>query len=300
MGIKLRTFFQLVRIPAVFSSLSNVYAGFWIGGGNASFSSLGLGMAAAGLFLMAGMALNDIADFKVDKLERPNRPLPSGAMSLSRAWILSLGMMVLGLLCQWRANPVSALVGVCLIAAVFLYNFLLKGTMLGSASMGLCRALNLLCGVSLSFSSPRQLLAMPWTAMLSVVSLFLYVAIVTYLARDEVKGNSFLRIRIFFGGLALWSMAWMGSAIYFHSLISVLLLAVLLLQLRFLHPALNALWRDKGSAPATGKTVGAMLRTMSCTDCIGMLAAGADPIMALLTLGFMLPGPFLARRFYST
>jgi len=300
MDKKLRTFFQLVRIPAVFSSLSNVYAGFWIGGGKASYTSLGLGMAAAGLFLMAGMALNDIADFKVDKMERPNRPLPSGAMSLSRAWILSLGMLALGLLFQWRANPVSAMVGMCLIVAVFLYNFLLKGTILGSASMGLCRALNLLGGVALNFSSPTQILAMPWTAALAVLSLFLYVALVTYLARDEVKGNSFLRTRIFFAGLAFWSMAWMGFAIHGYSLTSVLLLAVLLLHLRILHPALNALWREKGSAPATGKTVGAMLRTMPFTDSIGMLVAGANPVMALLTLGFLLPGPFLAKRFYST
>jgi 4-hydroxybenzoate polyprenyltransferase len=131
--VKLRSFLQLVRIPTVFSSLGNAYAGFWIGGGSAGFSAALLGMLAAGLYLMAGMALNDIADFRIDKGERPDRPLPSGAVSRSAAWILSLGMMGLGLACQWLANPVSAVMGFFLVAAIFLYNFGLKKTFLGPA-----------------------------------------------------------------------------------------------------------------------------------------------------------------------
>src|SRR3954467_15599367 len=121
----LKSFFQLVRIPTVFSAFSNAYAGYWIGGGAASPKALFLGMAAAGLYLMAGMALNDIADYKVDKKERVDRPLPSGAISLPSAWLISIAMLALALACQWIANPVAAVIGVLLILAIFLYNFLL-------------------------------------------------------------------------------------------------------------------------------------------------------------------------------
>src|SRR4051812_29968491 len=124
----IKSFFQLVRIPTIFSAFSNAYAGYWMGremgspnalmmGVGATPKPLFLGMAAAGLYLMAGMALNDIADCKVDKLERVNRPLPSGAITLTAAWIISITMLALALFCQWLANPsnpLAAWVGVIL------------------------------------------------------------------------------------------------------------------------------------------------------------------------------------------
>src|SRR3989338_1204784 len=114
-----------------------------MGGGKAGAAALLLGMAASGLYLMAGMALNDIADYRVDKVERPGRPLPSGSVPKPAAWILSLVMLAGGLLCQWVASPVAAVVGFALILCIFAYNFLLKQTILGPAAMGLCRLLNL-------------------------------------------------------------------------------------------------------------------------------------------------------------
>src|SRR5690606_6711809 len=98
-------YLRLVRVPAVFSSMSNAFAGWWIGGvamaaagGNAATpAALLLGLLAAALFLMAGMALNDIADLETDRAERPGRPLPSGAVPVPRAWWLVIGFFALGL-----------------------------------------------------------------------------------------------------------------------------------------------------------------------------------------------------------
>jgi hypothetical protein len=298
--VKARGFFQLVRIPTVFSALSNAFAGYWIGGGRAGIVPLLLGMLASGLYLMAGMALNDIADLKVDRAERPSRPLPSGAISLPIAWTLSLAMMVLGLLCQWRANPVSAVVGFALILAIFLYNFLLKKTFLGPAAMGLCRLLNLLGGIALNADGTSDLLFLPFNAEWALLSLWLYIALVTFLARDEVRGNTGRRVRVFFAGLAIWCGLWMGFALIHPSLISALLLAVLLFHLRMLHGALTNLWKEPTVPSSTGRTVGALLRNLPLTDVIGMLAAGVAWPWAMLGAAFMLPGPFLAKRFYST
>ncbi len=298
--MKAKDFFQLVRIPTVFSSLSNVYAGFWIGGGVAGVKSLLLGLVAAGLYLMAGMALNDIADFKVDKAERPNRPLPSGAISLSTAWTLSIGMMVLGLVCQGFANPVAACVGVLLIIAIFVYNFLLKGTFLGPVSMGTCRALNLLGGIALCADGTTDLFFLPFRAKWALASLGFYIACVTFLARDEVGGNSLRRVRVFFAGLVVWVFAWIGIALGHFSPLSILLLAVLFLHLKFLFNPLRNLWRQPASPPATGKSIGALLRTLPFTDVLAMLVMHVTWPFALLGLLWMLPGPFLAKRFYST
>ncbi|MCD6024523.1 MAG: hypothetical protein K0Q91_1439 [Fibrobacteria bacterium] len=310
----LRDTLRLVRIPTVFSSLSNAYAGYWITGAYAPWSSLGLGLIAAGLYVMAGMALNDIADLEVDRVERPDRPLPSGAISLSAAWSLVLGMFGLALVLQWIANPASAWVGACLVAAIFLYNFGLKGTALGPFSMGLCRMLNLAAGMALNFSSPRVFLTQPPALYGALLSLGAYVALVTYLARDEVQGNSTARARFFLMGIAAWFAAWSAWAVTHFSWLSVIGFGVLVFHAWLLKGAVGGLRRDPTSPPATGRTVGALLRTLPVTDVLGMLAAGVAfwPWQgslghghfvfpwALLGLAWMLPGRFIPRRFYAT
>lgn len=296
----MRQYLRLVRIPTVFSAFSNAWAGWWIGGAHAPVWTLLLGLLASGLFLMAGMALNDIADLKADRAERPDRPLPSGAIGLGRAWAFALGMMGLALLLQWIASPVAAQVGVLLALAIFLYNFALKGTFLGPLSMGLCRALNLAAGMALNFAAPAAFGALSLPVYGALFSLGAYVAIVTYLARDEVQGNSALRVRVFFFALAAWFAAWASFAALHPWLNTFLLAAVLAFHLFLLSGALSSLSRAPGQAASTGKTVGAMLRTLPAVDVAGMLAASVAWPWALLGLAWMLPGRFLARRFYST
>jgi hypothetical protein len=304
----LRSYFQLVRIPAVFSSMSNAYAGWWIGGAiavglgsqRAPVTSLLLGLIAAGLYLLAGMALNDIADLEVDRKERPERPLPSGAIPLRNAWMLVAGFFILGLLCQSIANPVSAVVGLFLVAAIFLYNFVLKSTFLGPLSMGLCRVLNLAGAMALSFSSFNTFAALPAVVYGVLASLGLYVAIVTYLARDEVAGNSAARVQIFFIGFAAWFSAWAAFAATRHSLISLGVVVILVLHLFLLKDALAGLRRAPSSPGATGRTVGTMLGSMPVTDALALFAAGVAWPWSFAGLLWMLPGKWLARRFYTT
>jgi hypothetical protein len=305
----LRPYLQLVRVPAVFSSLSNAFAGWWIGGvlvassavgGAAPVSALILGLLAAGLYLMAGMALNDIADLAVDRAERPARPLPSGRVSVARAWALVLVFFGLGLALQAVANPVAAQVGALLVAAIFLYNFALKGTFLGPLSMGLCRVLNLAGAIALSLPSLSSFGALPAAAYGALASLGLYVALVTWLARDEVRGNSVRRVRVFMMGFAAWFAAWAAYASTVRSWISLGVVAVLVLHFWMLKNAIAGLRRMPGSPATTGKTVGGMLGTMPATDALAMLATGVAIPWALSALLWMLPGKWLARRFYST
>lgn len=298
--MKLKPFFQLVRIPTIFSAFSNVYAGYWIGGGAASPRSLILGLIAGGLYLMAGMALNDIADYKVDKAERPDRPLPSGKISLPVAWMLTLGMFAVALACQWIANPVAGVVGVCLILAIFCYNFVFKGTFLGPVTMAKCRALSLLGGIALNADGLSDFLFLPFHTYWAIGSIWIYIALVTYLARDEVQGNSAMRVRIFFAGLAVWAGLWIGFAAFHYSVTSYILLAVLLFHLWQLSKPVRNLRENLSAPSATGRTIGALLRTLPMTDVLGMLGAGVFWPWALAGLLWTQPGRFLAKKFYST
>lgn len=288
--------------------MSNAFAGWFIGGTVAAaaggvaapVSALILGLLAAGAYLLAGMALNDIADLKVDREERPGRPLPSGAVSLRNAWMLVTGLFALGLLAQALVNPAAAQVGALLIAAIFLYNFVLKGTFLGPLSMGLCRVLNLAAGIALSLPSLSAFATLPPVVYGVLASLGFYVVLVTFLARDEVRGNSLRRVKAFMMGFAAWFAGWAAYASTTRSWVSVGVVAVLILHFWLLKNAIAGLRRMPASPATTGKTVGGMLGSMPATDALAMLAGGVALPWAFAALLWMLPGRLLARRFYST
>jgi 4-hydroxybenzoate polyprenyltransferase len=293
-----KAFLSLVRIPTVFSSMSNAYAGYFIGGGRTVTPVLGLGLGAAALFIMAGMTLNDIADKEVDAQERPNRPIPSGAIRLSTAWILSLGMMALGMVLLFFANPISAGMGFALCAAIFNYNFKLKGGFLGPAAMGLCRLLNLLTGITLAWPAWPKIASLPSSLGLALFSIWAYIALVTYLARDEVGGNSRKRARIFFAGIATWFICWSGTSFIWYrnefSLHLIWLALALLLMQPFRNLALNP------SPKHTGQMIGSLLRLVPLIDVMAMLANHVPVTSALIGTLWIVPAYAIGKLFYST
>ena len=276
--------------------MSNAYAGWWIGGGRSLEWPLWAGVLSAALFIMAGMALNDVADKDVDARERSNRPIPSGAVSLNAAWALSLGMMAAGLGLLAAVHPLSALCGLALCAAIFAYNFLLKGGPLGPAAMGLCRALNLLTGMSLAWSAfPME---WPRSILLALISLWAYIALVTFLARDEVGGNSRRRSTLFLGGLGVWFAGWAAVAILWYRAEHALALAWLVLALLLRKPL-----RDLASDPSpkhTGKTVGMLLRCVPLVDVLALFANHVPWEYAAAGVLWILPAYAVGKWFYRT
>lgn len=296
--MKPQAFLALVRIPTIFSSMSNAYAGYFIGGGRVFSMALALGILAAGLFIMAGMALNDIADKDVDAVERPSRPIPSGAISLKTAWLLSLSMMGTGLLFLSLANLRSALVGLFLCICIFSYNFLFKGKMLGPVIMGLCRLLNLLTGITLAWPTWPRIDSLPPTLAIALLSLWAYIAIVTYLARDEVSGNSQARKRNYFWLMGLWLAVWLVVAFkQFPSIFILPLIWVLLVML--LRRPLQKLWKSP-SPKHTGQMVGTMLRLVPIIDVLAMLVNHVPPTQALIGVLWVIPAYTIGKLFYST
>ena len=191
--------------------------------------------------------------------------------------------------------------GLCL--AVFAYNFVLKSTALGPASMGLCRLLNLLAGMSLGWDRWPEWSSLPPAAIGALVSLWAYIALVTYLARDEVQGNSRAKSRLFLAGISLWFIAWslaiwtgMGPG---QSLTVLAMAAVWLAHVLFLAGPFRALAKDP-SPRNTGRTIGTLLRTVPLADVLAMLAAGAPLIAALPGALWILPAWLVGRLFYST
>ncbi|MDE2506384.1 MAG: UbiA family prenyltransferase, partial [Planctomycetota bacterium] len=183
--MRVRLYFELVRLPNVIAAPADSLAGMLLVGGTlASWSrALPLALTSACLYA-AGMALNDVCDIEVDCVERPGRPLPSGRVSLRTAAILAAILTTAGLgfalltgssRCVWVAAGVAG----CIVA----YDAYFKKTPLGPLVMGLCRGGNLLLGMSVI---PGALRLIPGVA---VASMTLFVAGVTWISRSEIGGG---------------------------------------------------------------------------------------------------------------
>ncbi|MFH0909657.1 MAG: UbiA family prenyltransferase [bacterium] len=183
----LKDWFQLLRVPNLLTVPGDPVAGALLasaGQGITVERVLLVAMASVGLY-GAGLLMNDVVDVEIDKKERPGRPIASGVVSRSMATLLAVALGVIGLVFCMVAGPQAGVVGLCLAAAIMLYNGLLKGVpVLGALTMGACRALNVLLGAVLVTGglSSRLVIA-------AALIMLAYIACVTLLAAHETEGE---------------------------------------------------------------------------------------------------------------
>lgn len=182
---RLRAYLQLVRLPNVFTAVADVGMGiFVVRGETAGREAILSLLAASSLLYLAGMVLNDLFDRDRDARQRPERPIPSGRVSIRAAAWLGAELLLLGTALGWLASALtgdlrSGLVATLLAAAVVLYDRWLKRTPLGPLAMGCCRTLNVLLGMSIASAAWQP------THALIASGLGVYIAGVTWFARTE-------------------------------------------------------------------------------------------------------------------
>jgi geranylgeranylglycerol-phosphate geranylgeranyltransferase len=96
-----------------------------------SVSTLQLGLGfLTGLFICAySMAVNDVYDLEVDRVNRPDRPIPSGKLSVSEARNLSFVMLLAGMACSiFSLLPLAVLIAAAYAFLSWLYNSWAKKT----------------------------------------------------------------------------------------------------------------------------------------------------------------------------
>jgi hypothetical protein len=191
---KFRVWLQLLRAPNLFTVPGDPVAGYLVANdGFVDWTILPVAVACL-CFYGAGLLLNDLVDLAEDREERPFRPLPSGQArpSTVRVVLCLLNLVGLGLL--WLSGSLPALAcGAATVASVCLYNCLTKHRIFwGALTMGVCRGLSMLTGACAG-PSPH---AIPIAALIAV-SVALYIAAVTHLARFETHAAPPLSARIF-------------------------------------------------------------------------------------------------------
>lgn len=189
MNSRVLAYLRLLRLPTVFTALADIFLGFLLThptlindeGPNPLPSFLLLCAASAGLYL-SGMVFNDYFDRQIDAQERPNRPIPSGAISPTVALWWAVGLMLVGLVAAGCVGMPSLVVAVALCVLVLGYDGGLKNTPLGPLVMGSCRVGNVLLGAS-AVASVADVFQKPQLPI--ALGLGTYIVGVTLFARQE-------------------------------------------------------------------------------------------------------------------
>lgn len=198
----------LLRPANVATSLADVLAGASVAGVMLVASplppaALGWLLAATAGLYAGGIVLNDVFDRAVDAVERPERPIPSGRVDARAAAAVGSLLLAGGISAAAVASTTAAVVATATALAVVAYDSWAKRfAVLGPITMGSCRGLNLLLGVSVAPST------LTWAWPLALVPL-VYVASVTAISRGEVHGGSprVLRLALALVGAVLVALA---------------------------------------------------------------------------------------------
>ena len=173
----LRSYTQLLRLPNVFTAIADPLAGWFFIGGGAPAWHVAMLVAASACLYTAGIVFNDCFDYRLDCQERPERHLPRGDIKLRTAWTLAATLMLTGLVCAAIVSPVALGIATFIAGMIFFYNaWANRFALLGPLALGACRFANFLLGMR---CCPPRLWYAP--AILGV-----YVAVLTYIARNEV------------------------------------------------------------------------------------------------------------------
>src|SRR6266478_6104245 len=116
----LRALLVLGRASNLPTVWSNCLAGWTLGGGGES-GRLALLAAGATFLYVGGMYLNDAFDAQFDLQHRPERPIPSGAISAAAVWKWGLSWLLVGLISLSGLGKLTTVLAVLLATSILIY-----------------------------------------------------------------------------------------------------------------------------------------------------------------------------------
>jgi hypothetical protein len=250
-----RAWLQLARVSNTPTVVSNSVAGAVLASTAAETATVALVAVAMALFYTAGMILNDVLDLEVDRVQRPERPIPSGVVSRQTAIAAVAALFALGLALLAVEGVEPLLAGAGLVALIVLYDSWHKGNALSPVLMGGCRALvYVVAALAVTASVALEV----WTA---AAVLLLYIVGLTQVAKAE--GGSLL---------SAWPLAAVLAAIgYWVGWIDSVWMALLLVA--FAAWVWRALWLVRVPR-RIGQGVVSLIAGVSLFDALAVASAG--------------------------
>lgn len=300
--MNLRTFLELGRVSNLPTVLTNVMCGALvarasIGSGASPLHPPGsvvsvellVAFGIATCFYLGGMWLNDAFDARWDARHRPERPIPSGRISLPLVYGVGFGALSMGLAAAIStfglsgAGARATLAATFTVLAILIYDRWHKGQPWAPLVMGACRA-GVIAMAALAFDPTPGIVL--W---LAVASTWAYVVGLTHVARFET-GTQIERLwiagSVFAPSICAATLALLGGpAAWLGALVAIAHAAW----------AVRALRRASDGRPGSiPYAVGSLIAGIALGDAAFIAASGAQGWAALAFAGFL--GTRLAQR----
>ncbi len=166
MPVSIRSLWTLSRPGNVFITALTVIIGGQLATRTWFFDSGDLWIAAlaAALIAAGGNAYNDFCDRDLDRLQKPQRPLPSGEISPRAALNWAMVCLILGIVLSLLLNPFCSLIASSAALLLMLYSRYFKGTpLLGNIVVAFVAGLTFIFGAA-AIGSARSALWAAWLA----------------------------------------------------------------------------------------------------------------------------------------
>lgn len=280
-----------MRLANILTAIADILAGVAISGVlfDGLNSILLLVLSTIGLY-GGGVVFNDVFDAELDQVERPERPIPSGLITITEASMLGSALLLTGISAAFLVSVTSGVIALSIAFFALVYDKWGKhDDILGPINMGLCRGLNLLLGVSISL---EQLERYWFLAVIPVI----YIAAITMISRGEVHGGNkkVLYASVVFYLVVIFTIC---TIAFFHQNLVYVLFFIAAFAVMIFVPLFKAINDPQGRL--IGKAVKAGVLALILMDAAWAAAFGvfglALGILILLPLSL-----FLARAFAVT
>ena len=146
MGQTIKGLYKLSRPLSTLTGVLAVVLGGYVAGTGA-WDKIALAALATLLAAASANAWNDYRDIDIDRINQPQRPLPSGMVSLRAALIFSIVLAALSIVLAALISPVALAIAAGSIILLYIYSVWLKSTiLLGNATVALISALSPIFG----------------------------------------------------------------------------------------------------------------------------------------------------------
>ncbi|TDE16902.1 polyprenyltransferase [Dyadobacter psychrotolerans] len=253
------------------------------------FSPIPLIISTLGLY-GGGVVMNDVFDAKLDSIERPERPIPSGKVPLRSAAMMGISLLFFGILAAASYSFISGLIAITVALLTVIYNrFAKHHTILGPVTMGMCRGGNLILGMSVF---PESIEKWGFIALLPIA----YIGAITLISQDEVHGG---KRRTLYIAAILYLIVLIAQLIVSQKQGNLLLTVPFVLLHAWLigRPLWNAIQNPVG--PMIGKAVKAGVISLIVMNASWCMAFGLWPL-ALAVLILLPVSMLLAKAFAVT
>ncbi len=278
---------RLMRPANIITAFSDILAGMAISGYFTNLYGQTTNLTAFILLLLStaclyggGVVMNDVFDADLDKVERPERPIPSGLIRKNFAAGFGLVLLLAGILFAGFVQPhhffsISFFLAAGIAIAALVYDkFGKHHPLLGPLNMGVCRGLNLLLGMTIITDTP----GMFWE--LGIIPL-IYIAAITMISRGEVHGGR-KRIISFAGVLYFVVLVAIATVAYNNQQLTKTLPFIAVFGIMIFLPLIKAMQNPEG--PRIGKAVKMAVLGLILMNAGWAAAFGAIPYALLIVL----------------